>query len=180
MESRHRDRYSFGQAFPKKTPQNWLDSGFMKKAGSIAELAAMCGLPADELAATIDRFNGFARDGVDHDFHRGVGAYARYLGDPTCKPNASLGTIEQPPFYAVELYPRDVGTCGGLVTDEFARVLDTGGKPIPGLYACGNSTSSVCGPSYPGAGASIGASLTFGYIAAKHAARSNEAATEAA
>jgi 3-oxosteroid 1-dehydrogenase len=81
--------------------------------------------------------------------------------------------LEKPPFYAVEFYPRDVGTCGGLVTDEHARVLTTQGKPIPGLYATGNSTSSVHGPSYPGAGASIGASLVFGYAAAKHAARSN-------
>jgi 3-oxosteroid 1-dehydrogenase len=179
MDSRHRKRYSFGQALPGRTPKNWLDSGFLKMAHTIEDLAAVCQLPADQLAMTIERFNRFAREGVDHDFNRGVGAYARYLGDPTCKPNASLGTLEEPPFYAVKLYPRDVGTCGGLVTDEFARVLDVEGKAIPGLYATGNSTSSVHGPSYPGAGASIGASLAFGFIAAKQAARSNEAASEA-
>jgi 3-oxosteroid 1-dehydrogenase len=178
IDSRHRDRYLFITAPPKKTPQNWIDGGFMKKADTIEDLARQCDLPANALKATVERFNGFAREGVDHDFHRGASAYAKFLGDPTNKPNASLGTIEKGPFYAVQLWPRDVGTCGGLVTDEYARVLDTGGRPIPGLYATGNSTSSVCGPSYPGAGASIGASLTFGFIAANHAARSNVTAAE--
>lgn len=173
IDSRHRDKYLFITAPPKKTPQSWIDSGFMKKAETMEDLARQCDLPPEQLKATVARFNGFAREGVDHDFHRGSSAYARFLGDPTHKPNASLGTLEKPPFYAVQLWPRDVGTCGGLVTDEHARVLDTGGRVIPGLYATGNSTSSVCGPSYPGAGASIGASLTFGFIAANHAARSN-------
>jgi 3-oxosteroid 1-dehydrogenase len=126
------------------------------------------------------RFNGFAREGIDHDFGRGKSAYARFLGDPTHLPNPSLGTIERSPFYAVQLWPRDVGTCGGLVTDEFARVLDQSGTVIRGLYATGNATSSVFGPSYPGAGASIGASLTFGFIAAKHAARTRSRALEVA
>lgn len=173
MDSRHRKYYSFHLAPPGKTPQHWLDSGFMKKADSVADLAGQCGLPADKLQATIERFNGFARAGVDGDFGRGGSAYARYIADPSSKPNAALGTLEQPPYYAVQLWPRDVGTCGGLVTDEHARVLDKASAVIPGLYATGNSTSSVNGPSYPGAGASIGASLTFGYAAARHAARSN-------
>jgi 3-oxosteroid 1-dehydrogenase len=170
IDSRHRNRYTFGPAMPGRTPKTWLDSGFMKKADSLDELAKACGLPADKLNATVERFNGFAREGVDHDFGRGKSAYARYLGDPTHKPNPSLGTLEAPPFYAVQLWPRDVGTCGGVVTDEHARVLDKDGQPIPSLYATGNATSSVCGPSYPGAGASIGVSLTFGYLAAVHAA----------
>jgi len=173
IDSRHRKNYSLGTAMPGKTPQAWFASGFIKKADTISELAAQCNLPEEALQATIERFNGFAREGVDKDFGRGAGAYARYLGDPTHRPNPSLGTIEKPPYYAYQLWPRDVGTCGGLVTDEHAQVLDTQGIPIPGLYATGNSTSSVCGPSYPGAGASIGASLTFGYIGARHAARAN-------
>jgi 3-oxosteroid 1-dehydrogenase len=180
MDTRHRDRYSFGPALPRRTPKEWLDSGFMKKADTLDELATLTGLPTERLKATVERFNGFAREGVDHDFGRGGSKYAHFLGDPTSKPNPSLGTIEKGPYYAVQLFPRDVGTCGGLVTDEYARVLTTEGKVIPGLYACGNSTSSVCGPSYPGAGASIGASLTFGFIAARHAARANRDIAEAA
>ncbi len=174
IDSRHRKRYMFASALPGKTPDDWVSSGYMKQAGTLEDLAAQCDLPPDKLKATVERFNGFAREGVDHDFGRGVGAYPRYLGDPTHKPNPSLGTIEEPPFMAFQLWPRDVGTCGGLVTDEHARVLKEDGSVIPGLYATGNTTSSVHGPSYPGAGASIGASLTFGFIAAKHAARGNE------
>jgi 3-oxosteroid 1-dehydrogenase len=174
MDSRHRQRYIFATALPGKTPDDWVSSGYMKQADTLEELAAQCDLPPDKLKATVERFNGFAREGVDHDFGRGVGAYPHYLGDPTNKPNPSLGTIEKPPFLAFQLWPRDVGTCGGLVTDEHARVLKQDGSVIPGLYATGNTTSSVHGPSYPGAGASIGASLTFGFIAAKHAARCNQ------
>jgi 3-oxosteroid 1-dehydrogenase len=174
IDARHRKRYMFGQAMPGKTPETWFESGYMKRANTIGALAEQCGIPADALRAEIDRFNGFARNGRDEDFHRGEGAYARYLGDPTHRPNPSLGTIEQAPFYAVAYYPCDVGTCGGLVSDEHARVLRQDGTPIAGLYACGNSTACVCGPSYPGAGASISASLTFGFVAARHAARPND------
>jgi 3-oxosteroid 1-dehydrogenase len=173
LDSWHRKRYNFGSAMPKKDPPEWLSSGFMKKADTIEELARLCDLPPDKLRATIERFNGFARQGKDEDFGRGGSAYAAFIGDPGHKPNPSLGPIEEPPYYAIPTVPGDVGTCGGLVTDEWARVLDTEGKVIPGLYATGNSTSSVHGPSYPGAGASIGASLAFGYVAARHAARAN-------
>ena len=118
----------------------------------------------------MERFNGFAETGVDLDFHRGEGGHERFQGDYTNKPNPSLGPLDKPPYYAVAIYPGDVGTSGGLMTDEHARVLDDSGEPIPGLYAAGNSTASVMGRSYLGAGASIGASLIFSYIAMKHAA----------
>ena len=89
-------------------------------------------------------------------------------------PNPNLGAIEQGPFYAVAMYPGDVGTAGGVVADEYARVLKDDGMPIPGLYAVGNSTASVFGRCYPAAGASIGAAFTFGFVAAHHAAGSND------
>ena len=66
--------------------------------------------------------------------------------------------------------PGDVGTYGGVVTDENARVLRDDGSVIQGLYATGISTASVMGRIYPGAGSSVGPSFVFGYIAAKHAA----------
>lgn len=172
-ESRHRNRYRWAGRPTGEPPKEWIDSGYMIRADTIGELATKCNIPADTLRATIDRFNGFAHAGVDRDFHRGESAYDRFLGDPTVKPNSSLGPIEQPPFYAVRLYPGDVGTCGGLLTDEYARVLRKDGSVIEGLYATGNSTASVVGRSYPGAGASIGASLTFGFIAARHATGAN-------
>jgi 3-oxosteroid 1-dehydrogenase len=168
MDSQHRSRYLF--AFHPNTPDEWIKSGYMKKADTLEELAHACGIDAAGLVATVERFNAFARSGTDPDFHRGEGAHERYQGDADHKPNASLGPVEKPPFYAVELYPGDVGTSGGVVCDEFARVLDANHDPIPGLYAAGNCTASVMGRAYPGAGASIGASFVFSYIGMKHAA----------
>ena len=169
MDSRQRANYPWGTAQPGQVPQEWLDSGYLIKADSIAELAAKTGIAESGLQRTVERFNGFCRTGVDTDFGRGSRAFDRCHGDPTVKPNPNLGGIEKAPFYAVRMYPGDVGTAGGVVTDEHARVLREDGSVIEGLYATGNCTASVVGRCYPGAGASIGASFTFGYIAAHHA-----------
>jgi 3-oxosteroid 1-dehydrogenase len=169
MDSRQRANYPWGTAQPGQVPQEWLDSGYLIKADSIAELAARTGIAESGLQRTVERFNGFCRTGVDTDFGRGSRAFDRCHGDPTVKPNPNLGGIEKAPFYAVRMYPGDVGTAGGVVTDEHARVLREDGSVIEGLYATGNCTASVVGRCYPGAGASIGASFTFGYIAAHHA-----------
>jgi 3-oxosteroid 1-dehydrogenase len=170
MDSRQRSNYPWGTAGPGQVPKEWLDSGYMIKADSIEELVTKTGIDKAGLAKTLERFNGFCKSGVDPDFGRGSRAFDRCHGDPTVKPNPNLGPIEKPPFYAVRMYPGDVGTAGGVVTDEHARVLRGDGSVITGLYATGNCTASVVGRCYPGAGASIGASFTFGYIAAHHAA----------
>lgn len=169
MDSRHRRRYPFGLSPPGRTPASWLTSGYMRKAGSVADLAEQCGIDPVGLEKTVIRFNQFAADGTDRDFHRGEGAYDRYCGDRTNKPNACLGPLNQPPYWAVEVYPGDIGTSGGLLCDEESRVLRPDGSPVAGLYASGNTSASVMGRRYLGAGASIGASLFFSYIAAQHA-----------
>jgi len=169
MESRHRNKYNWGKIPPRLSPASWLTSGYMKKADTIEQLAGMCAIEPAALKETIDRFNQFAYRGRDLDFKRGDRAYDRYWGDPTVRPNPSLGAISRAPYYAVALYPGDVGTFGGLVTDEHGRVLRADDSPIPGLYATGNATASVVGKSYPGAGASIAASFVFGHLATKHA-----------
>ena len=174
FEKRNRQRYPWGSAAPGITPKSWLESGYMKKADTLEELARLCGIDPAGLQAEAERFNGFCREGVDHDFGRGSRVFDRSHGDPTVKPNPSLGGIEQGPFYAVAIFPGDVGTAGGVVADEFARVVRDDGAPIPGLYAVGNSTASVFGRCYPAAGASVGASSTFGFVAAHHALGSNE------
>jgi 3-oxosteroid 1-dehydrogenase len=172
IDSRHRSRYMFSMQPPLVTPNAWIASGYMKKADTLEGLARVCGIDAQGLVATVDRFNSFARTGTDPDFHRGEGAHEQYQGDVTNKPNACLAPLAKPPFYAVEVYPGDVGTSGGLLCDEFSRVLDADHRPLPGLYATGNCTASVMGRAYPGAGASIGASFVFAYIAMRHAAGS--------
>ncbi|CAN7478133.1 FAD-binding protein [Variovorax sp. LjRoot130] len=169
MDSRQRAYYPWGTAQPGQVPEEWLKSGYMVKAESIDELVKKTGIDGAGLARTLERFNGFCRSGVDSDFGRGSRAFDRCHGDPTVTPNPNLGAIDKPPFYAVRMYPGDVGTAGGVVTDEHARVLREDGSVIHGLYATGNCTASVVGRCYPGAGASIGASFTFGYIAAHHA-----------
>ena len=174
MDSRQRKFYPWGTAAPGKIPQAWLDSGYLKRANSIAELAEICRIDKGGLEKTVSRFNEFCRTGVDADFGRGGRAFDRAHGDPSVTPNPNLGAIESAPFYAVAMYPGDVGTAGGLVTDEFARVCRADGSVIAGLYATGNSTASVFGRCYPGAGASIAASFIFGYIAAAHASASSQ------
>jgi 3-oxosteroid 1-dehydrogenase len=170
FDSRHRKQYPWGMAAPGRTPDEWTKSGYLKKAANLSELAQQCGMDPDVLTETVTRFNGFAAKGTDDDFGRGQGAYNRMnSGDPTYALNPSLGALEQRPFYAVQLWPADVGTQGGLVTDHFSRVLRDDGSPIQGLYAAGNCTASITGRSYPGGGASISKSLTFAYIAARHA-----------
>jgi 3-oxosteroid 1-dehydrogenase len=127
------------------------------------------------LTASVERFNEFARQGRDDDLRRGDRNYDRFLGDSAHKPSASLGTLEKAPFYGYRVYPGDVGTYGGVVTDVDARVLREDGSVIPGLYATGVSTASVMGRAYPGAGASVGPSFVWGYVAAKHAANAGNA-----
>ena len=172
IDQRYRNRYLFAGLGPRQPfPGSWYKAGVVVKAGSVAGLAEKIGVPAEALEATVERFNGFARSGVDEDFHRGESAYDKYYSDPRVTPNCSLHTIDQAPFYAVKIVPGDLGTKGGLVTDEHARVLRPDGSPIPGLYAAGNVSSAVMGNTYPGPGGTIGPAIVFGYLAAEDVAR---------
>lgn len=170
IDSRHRRWYPFGMALPGMTPRKLIDSGFFTKADSLEELARKIGVDADGLHRTASRFAEFARRGVDEDFHRGDSAYDRVYSDPRVKPNPNLGAVSRPPFYAVKIWPGDLGTKGGLLTDEHARVLREDGSVIEGLYAAGNTSASVMGHTYPGPGSTIGPAMTFGYIGGRHAA----------
>jgi 3-oxosteroid 1-dehydrogenase len=169
IESRHRRRYPWGSALGR-TPRNWLKSGYMRKADSLDALARVCGIDPTGLQHTVERFNGFCATGQDDDYGRGARVSDRAFSDPRVGPNPNLGEISRPPFYAVAIYPSDIGTAGGLVTDEHARVLRGDNSVIEGLYATGNSTASVVGRTYPCGGASISASFIFGYRAAQHVA----------
>jgi 3-oxosteroid 1-dehydrogenase len=174
LDSRHRKRYAWGYYPPGKTPQSWIDSGMMKSADTLEELAEKAGIDPDGLKAEVEKFNRYCETGKDLDFNRGGRGYDNWFGDPTVKPNPNLGKIEKPPFLVMEIVPGDVGTSGGILTDEHARVMRADGSVIPGLYATGNSTASVMGRCYPAAGASIGASFIFAWIAAHHAIGRNE------
>jgi 3-oxosteroid 1-dehydrogenase len=168
FDQRYRDRYVFAGLPPRRPlPRRWYAGGAVFRAPSLGELAAAIGVDAAGLAKTVTRFNEFAATGRDEDFRRGDSAYDRYYGDPRRRPNPNLAPLVKAPFYAAKIVPGDLGTKGGLVTDERARVLRPDGSAIPGLYAAGNVSASVMGHSYAGAGATIGPAMTFGYIAAR-------------
>lgn len=174
MDQRYRNRYLFAGLSPRQPfPGRWLKNGAVRKASSLDKLAEEIDVPAESLGATIERFNGFAKTGSDEDFHRGESAYDRYYADPRVKPNPSLHSIDQGPFYAVKIVPGDLGTKGGIVTDERARALRADGSVIDGLYAAGNVSSAVMGHTYAGPGATIGPAMTFGYLAAEDIALSS-------
>jgi len=170
FDQRYRNRYLFGGGLMPRQPlpQAWYDAGIAVRADSIPELAAATGLA--ELPATVERFNLLATQGHDDDFGRGESAYDRYYGDPKVTPNPCLGVIDAGPFYAVKVVPGDLGTCGGVRADGFARALRPDGSVIEGLYATGNVAGNAFGRVYPGPGATIGQGLVYGYVAAKHAA----------
>jgi len=119
----------------------------------------------------VERFNAGARAGHDDEFGKGGDAYNRFLGDPTItEGNSCLGVLETAPFYAIKVYPGDIGTTAGLRADEHARVLDEAERPIAGLYVAGNDMNSVMGGTYPAPGITLGPALTFGYLAGMHMA----------
>jgi 3-oxosteroid 1-dehydrogenase len=149
----------------RSIPPDYWDH-YIFKADSIDALAIKIRVPSASLQKTVGEMNEFARSGVDPQFGRGGNDYDRFFGDPTSKPNPSLGSIETGPFYAVAINLGDLGTKGGLKADARARVLDGSGRPIPNLYAAGNACGSPFGNCYPGAGGTIGPALTFAYVAA--------------
>ena len=171
VDSQYMRTYMLAGTMPgSKKPQAWYDSKFLRRGETLEQLATECGMDPAKLKATVERFNGFVRKGRDEDFQRGESAYDHWLGDALNPSSPSLGTIEQGPFFALQVYPGDVSTFGGLVTDANARVLRADGSVIQGLYATGTSTASVMGRVEAGGGGSIGPTFTWAFVAARHAA----------
>ncbi len=158
-----------GYAMPDASLSRRLRDGFLIKAPSLEELAVKCGLDPEAVKHTVRRFNTQADNGVDEDFGRGTALSDRYYADERVGDNPSLRALTKAPFYAIRIYPGDLGTKGGLVTDAAARVLNEAGQPIAGLYAAGNTSASMMGPTYPGAGGTIGPALVFGFLGAEAA-----------
>jgi succinate dehydrogenase/fumarate reductase flavoprotein subunit len=162
-------RYGLGAVRPSPLPLfPFLRSGYLKAGRSIRELATSAGINPENLEQTISELNRDAAAGQDRAFNRGATSYQRLLGDESFSPNPCVGEISAAPYYAVKIIPGDIATYHGLVTDERTRVLDVQGKPIPGLFAVGNDAASFFGGSYPGAGATLGPAMTFGYICGKN------------
>lgn len=178
LDSKHRDKYVLSGMMPGKLQQWALDSGLIVKADTLEDLAQNLGIDMKNLKATVERFNAMAAKGVDEDFDRGVSPYDHFFGDPTYQPNPNMGSLSQPPFYGAKLVPGDLGTKGGILTDEYARALKKDGNVIEGLYAVGNSSATVMGREYIGAGSTLGPGLTFAYVAADHIANGERSKSE--
>lgn len=167
IDSNHRRNYMLGMLPPKMTPKTAFESGFLTKGETLQELADKIGVNPNNLMKTVEEFNAMCATGKDTHYQRGDTAYDRFYSDDEVKPNPNLGEVKSPPFYSIKVWPGDLSTKGGLLSDEYARVIAKDGRLILGLYVTGNNSASVMGRTYPGPGATIGATMTFGYIAAK-------------
>ncbi|MDE2404009.1 MAG: FAD-dependent oxidoreductase [Sphingomonadales bacterium] len=171
FDAKFRRKFSAGGLMPtvhtpeRKVPRDWWDH-YVFRADTIEELARKIDVPVGPVVETVAKMNAYAKTGVDPEFGRGMNIYDQFFGDPTQQPNPNIGPIDTAPFYAVPINNGDLGTKGGLRCDARARVLDGQGQPIAGLYAAGNNSATPFGDVYPGAGATIGPAMTFGFVAA--------------
>jgi len=170
MDARYLKRYVLMFAAMPGANKKMTEQGIRVEGKTLEELATKMGADPATFLATVRRFNGMANSGRDQDFKRGDSAYDRYYGDPAVHPNNNLGPLIRPPFVAYLVVIGDLGTKGGVVTDEFARALRPDGSVIEGLYSAGNNSAAVMGHTYAGPGATIGPASVFGLIAARHMA----------
>jgi succinate dehydrogenase/fumarate reductase flavoprotein subunit len=162
FDDRFRRSYSVATCTPDAPTPNW-----MVTAPTLGQLAQSAGIDPSGLEQQVVEYNTHAALGEDPEFHRGESVYDTYRGDARVSPHRNLRPLEEGPYYAVPLLLGCLGTKGGPVTDANAQVLDAWGEPIPGLFACGNVAASAFGAGYPGAGATLGAGMTFGYLAGR-------------
>jgi 3-oxosteroid 1-dehydrogenase len=176
FDANYRKKYPCGPFLQSSQQPDWalpkkFREDYLYKADSLEGLACLLGIDEKGLVETVRAFNENARKGVDPDFRRGEALFDRFYGDENVKPNPCLGPLEKGPYYAILAQPGEMGTKGGLLTDKQGRVVRENGEAIEGLYAVGNSSASVMGPTYAGAGATIGPAMTFGYIVGRDTAR---------
>lgn len=166
-------KWGLGLALPgRRSRRRLIRDGYLWRADSLHALANALKMDPQALAASAAQFNAAAVSGVDEAFGKGGNAYNRYLGDAAHQPNPCLGPLAKAPFYAIAVYPGDIGTALGIRCDQDGQALDQTGKPLGGLYAVGNDMHSVMGGHYPGPGITLGPALTFGWRAGLHLARS--------
>jgi succinate dehydrogenase/fumarate reductase flavoprotein subunit len=171
-------RYGMGFAKPSPIPlKRYLESGYILQGNTLEELANKAGFDSGNFANTVAEFNRDAVTGVDTKFGKGSTAYNRLHGDKSHKPNPCMAPVAIGPFYAIQVFPGEIGSFAGLRTDANSRVLNAAGAPIQGLYAVGNDMASVMGGNYPGGGITLGPAMTFGFIAGRHLSENGAAAS---
>jgi succinate dehydrogenase/fumarate reductase flavoprotein subunit len=159
--------YGLGRVPPgRRSLRRFVANGYLVEATSISELARAIKVDAAGLLRTVEQHNRFAQAGEDEELGKGSTEFDRHNGDPAHTPNPCLGPIATSPYYAMALYPSTLGSSVGLRTDGEGRVLNAGGEPIAGLFACGNDMASIMRGHYPGPGITLGPALVFAYRAA--------------
>jgi succinate dehydrogenase/fumarate reductase flavoprotein subunit len=176
LDKQFREKYSMSTVMPTDPDPDWLT-----KADTLEGLAQKLSIDPQALKATVERWNGFVREGKDRDFGRGEDPNARWYGDPTAsQPSMGImGTIEKPPFYAIPVSVNCMGTKGGPRTNTRGQVLNVRGQAIEGLYAAGNAMAVVSGAAYYGGGGTIGQAMIWGYISGIDAAKAAKGAPAA-
>jgi 3-oxosteroid 1-dehydrogenase len=169
LDQQFRDKYALLRSAPP--PPEGKQPSWLVTADTLEELAERLGIDPAELRHTTERFNAFARAGRDPDFRRGASTWDREWGDPAHEPNPALGTVEKPPFCAIELRPGALATKSGLRINADGEVLSADDQqPIPGLYASGNVSANAVPYAYTGPGSTLGPALTFSYVVGRRAA----------
>jgi len=130
-----------------------IEKGWIISAKSISELAAKISIDKATLEATVSRYNKECKKGAEMEFHRA---------------KENVRALEGNRYYAVQLYPALLNTCGGPRRDIEAHVVDAFGKAIPRLYSAGE-LGSIWGFLYQGAN-SLSECMVFGQIAGRNAA----------
>ncbi len=166
FDAQYREKYAFGPVAPGMPLPDWIVSGDTPE-----DLARYAGIDPAGLVAALEEFNRDVEEaGRDTRFHRGEHPYGRFWGDESNAAGPNLGTLRSAPFHAVPVVPSMIGTCGGPRIDPHGRVLGAEGGAISGLYAAGNASAAVSGPSYFGPGGTIGPAMVFGVLAGRAAA----------
>ncbi len=166
MDGQYRSKYPIQTVMTTDPDPDWL-----LKGETLAEVAQKAGIDAKALEATVARWNGFVQKGKDEDFERGETPYGIHWTGDDRAPHPNLGTVEKPPFYAMQVLPHSCGTKGGPRTNAKGQVINVRGAAIPGLYAAGNTAAFVSGPGYYGGGGTIGPGMTWGYLCGINAAK---------
>jgi 3-oxosteroid 1-dehydrogenase len=173
-DAKHLKKWGYGLIRPgARNLKPYIESGYLKAGDTLETLAKNIKVDAFNLKETVGQFNIACETGVDTGFHRGESPVDKVNGDAANKPNPCMGPLKEAPFYAIEIWPGDIGTSIGLKTNIDAQVLDQDDRPISGLYACGNDMSSVMRGHYPGPGITLGPGVVFAYRAARHATKTN-------
>jgi succinate dehydrogenase/fumarate reductase flavoprotein subunit len=170
-------KYGLGIIYPgTRSLSRFMRNGYVTVAPTVGELASRLGMDARHLEETVCRHDEFARTGVDEDFHKGATEHNRFGGDPTHGPNPCIGPLGEGPYVALKVWPAEIASSAGIAADESGRVLDRSGRPVPGLYACGNDRASIMEGTYPGPGTTLGPAMVFAYLIAMRARGEGRAA----